>query len=143
MISWIRRSRLFSRRTPAESTWAIVKWWELRRIPYNLIVGLTGIVGGAVSMAFALAAERRGLEVPWPDPPLFVLVFVGLYGIAANVCFTGGWMSELMARRIWGARAEAYGEISFCVGMVFSVLLTLLPTVLFGVLVGIQLLSKR
>lgn len=130
MYSWLKRSWLFSRRAPAEGAWGIVKWWELRRIPYNLLVGLTGVLSGLVSLTFAVMAERRGLEVPWPDPPLFVLVVVGLYGVAANVCFTAGWMSELVARRIWGARAEAYGEISFCVGTVFSVLLTLFPTLL-------------
>src|SRR5689334_5513420 len=116
MLLWLTRSRLFARRVPAESAWAIVKWWEFRRVPYNFIVGLAGIAGGSVSMALALAAERLGIEVPWPDPPLFVLALVVLYGIAANVCFTMGWISELLARRIWGARAEAYGEISFCFG---------------------------
>src|SRR5262245_16274736 len=122
MSSWLTRSRLFARRIPVQGAWAAVKWWELRRVPYNFIVGLAGITGGSVSLALALAAERRGIEVPWPDPPLFVIAFVVLYGIAANICFTGGWISELLARRIWGTRADAYGEISFCFGTVFSVL---------------------
>lgn len=143
MPLWLTRSRLFSRAIPAQSTWGIVKWWELRRAPYNLIVGLTGIVGGGVSLALALAAEWRGIEVPFPDPPLFVIILVVIYGIAANFCFTGGWISELVARRIWGARAEAYGEISFCFGMVFSVFLTLLPSVAFSLILAIQLLLKQ
>ena len=25
------------------SAWSIIKWWELRRIPYNLIVGIVGV----------------------------------------------------------------------------------------------------
>ena len=119
------------------------KWWELRRVPYNFIVGLAGIAGGSVSLALALAAERRGIEVPWPDPPLLVIVFVALYGIAANICFTAGWISELLARRIWGTRADAYGEITFCFGTVFSLLLTLFPSVVFSAILAIQLLSKR
>jgi hypothetical protein len=143
MSSWLTQSRLFGWRVPTQSGWGIVKWWELRRIPYNFIVGLAGIVGGGVSLALALAAERRGIQVPWPDPPLFVFAFVVLYGIAANICFTGGRISELVARRIWGARADAYGEISFCFGTVFSVLLTLVPSVVFSVILAIQLLLKR
>lgn len=143
MSSWLTRSRLFARRIPAQSAWAVVKWWELRRAPYNFIVGLAGITAGSVSLALALAADRRGIEVPWPDPPLFVLAFVVLYGIAANICFTGGWISEVLARRIWGTRADAYGEISFFFGTAFSVILTLFPGVVFSAIVTIQLLSKR
>ncbi len=143
MVSWFTGSRLFARRIPAQSTWAIVKWWELRRIPYNFIVGFTGLLGGSVSLALALAAQGRGIEIPWPDPPLFLMAFVVLYGIAANICFTGGWISELVAQRIWGPRADAYGEISFCFGTVFSVLLTLFPSVLFSAILAIQLLLKR
>jgi len=37
----------------------------------------------------------------------------------------------LLARRIWTQRAEAYGEISFSFGTLFSVLLTLLPAVFY------------
>ena len=98
---------------------------------------------GQVGLALALAAERRGLEVALPDPPLFVVFLVVLYGIAANICFTGGWISELVARRIWGARADAYGEISFCFGLVFSVLLTLLPNIVFSLILAIQLILSR
>ena len=140
MPSWLINSKLFARPLPAQSVWAVIKWWELRRAPYNLIVGLAGIVGGGVSLALALAAEGRGLEVSFPDPPLFVIFLVGLYGIAANICFTGGWISELVARRIWGARADAYGEISFCFGLVFSVLLTFLPNIVFSLILAIQLI---
>ena len=143
MILWLRHSKLFARRTPAQSAWTVVKWWELRRVPYNFIVGLAGIAGGSISLAFAFMAERRGIEVPWPDPPLFVFAFVILYGIAANVCFTGGWISELLARRIWGSRADAYGEILFCFGTLFSILITLLPSVLFSAILSVQLLAKR
>ena len=143
MLSWLTSSRIFARRVPAHNAWAVVKWWEFRRVPYNFIVGLAGIGGGSVSLTLALAAERRGIEVPWPDPPLFVFALVGLYGIAANVCFTGGWISELLARRIWGARAEAYGEISFCYGTVFSVLLTLVPSIIFSAILTALIFAKR
>lgn len=136
------RYRLFTRHSPAQNGWAIIKWWELRRIPYNFIVGLAGMMGGAVSLALAFIADHRGIEVPMPDPPIFLLILVLLYGIAANLCFTGGWISELLARWIWGRRAEAYGEIAFLFGTVFSVGLTLFPSVIFSVAVTIQLILK-
>jgi hypothetical protein len=70
-----------------------------------------------------------------PASPLFAIFAVVIYGIMANVCFTGGWIFELLSRRIWGPRAEAFGEIAFTWGTLCSVLLTLLPaalTVVFG-----------
>ena len=114
----------------------------MRRVPYNIIVGIAGIAGSTLAFILGFAAERRGMEVPWPDPPLFLFGFVVLYGLAANVFFTGGWISELLARRIWGGRAAAYGEISFSFGTVFSVLLTLLPSALFTIIVSIRLLLR-
>jgi hypothetical protein len=57
------------------------------------------------------------------------------YGIMANICFTVGWVLELLRHRIWGARAEAFGEIAFTWGTLCSILLTLVPaalTVVFG-----------
>lgn len=140
MFNRLTRSSLFARRVPAQSPWEVLKWWELRRVPYNVIVGLAGIAGGSVSVALGFAADARGIEVPCPDPPLFIIVLVAIYGVAANICFTGGWISELLARRIWGARAEAFGEISFFFGTVFSVLLTLFPSVVFSTILAIQLL---
>jgi hypothetical protein len=139
---WLTRSRLFARPVPAKSAWDIVKWWELRRVPYNAIVGVTGVLGGSLAFVLGFVAERRGMEVAWPDPPLFLIAFVVLYAIAANVCFTGGWISELLARRIWGARADAYGEICFCFGTIFSVLLTFLPGGVLALGVAIRLLWK-
>ncbi len=143
MSFFLTRLRLFTRPVPPKRTWDVVKWWELRRIPYNIIVGITGVAGSSVAFILAFFAERQGMAVPWPDPPLFVFAFVVLYGLAANLCFTGGWISELLARRIWGARADAYGEISFSFGLAFSVLLTLLPGALFTIVVTIGLLSRH
>lgn len=68
--------------------------------------------------------------------------FAVLYGIAANICFTGGWVSELVARRIWGERADSYGEISFCLGTVFSLFLTLFPSFVFSAILAIRLFLK-
>ena len=87
---------------------------------------------GIIYILVALLSEKiTGHEPPFPDPPLFVFAAVILYGVMANIFFTGGWITELLARRIWTQRAEAYGEISFSFGTLFSVLLTLLPAVFY------------
>ena len=137
-------SRLFSRRTEAVGLLAILKWWELRRIPYNVLVGLAGVFTCAVSVGVAaMASERFNEPLALPDPPIFAAFGVLLFGIGANVCYTGGWVVEWLARKIWNERTGAFGEISFCVGLVFSVLLALLPSVVFTGLLILRLLLHR
>jgi hypothetical protein len=29
-----------------------------------------------------------------PDPPIFGILIVVLYAVAANVCYTGGWIGD-------------------------------------------------
>ena len=68
-----------------------------------------------------------------PDPPLFAVFGVILYGIAANVCFTGGWLTELAVRKVWPDEADRFATFSFSLGLIFSVLLTLSPGILLGI----------
>lgn len=68
-----------------------------------------------------------------PNPPLFALFGVILYAIAANVCFTGGWLTEIVVRKIWPREADRFATTSFSLGLIFSVLLTLTPGILLGV----------
>jgi len=62
--------------------------------------------------------------------------------IMANVCFTGGWILELLSRRLWGPRAEAFGEIAFTWGTLCSVLLTLTPAALTVVIGTCRILAR-
>ncbi len=67
------------------------------------------------------------------SPPLFVVFAVLVYGVLANICFTGGWLAELLARKVWSERANHFAQISFTLGVLFSVLLTLFPAMLLTV----------
>jgi hypothetical protein len=65
ILAW----RLFSRRADVANFFAILKWWELRRIPYNAIVGVTGILTLAVLVIVAsIAEEKFGEPLGLPDP---------------------------------------------------------------------------
>ena len=143
-ISWRRFIGLLTGliRPPAgDSLWEIVCWWELRRIPYNLVVGGVGVVTcGVILAAAAIASELFNEPLGLPDPPILAVFGVLAYGIAANVCYTGGWVAEWIVRRIWRDRAGAFGEITFVLGGVFSILLTLVPAALVVLALGIRLL---
>lgn len=66
-----------------------------------------------------------------PDPPLFAIIGVILYAIGANVCYTGGWIVEVALYWFSGKGDTYFGPVTFVLGMVFSVLLTLFPALFF------------
>jgi hypothetical protein len=137
-VTAIRTSALGRRAEASRSAWQSVLWWETRRIPFNVVVGLTGVFT-AVAMACVLLGVAAAFGVPWdfPDPPLLVVVGVLLYGVAANVCYTAGWMSELVVRRVWPERSDAFAERAFAIGVLASICVTLSPIIVWvALLIG-------
>lgn len=129
---------LLVQRTGAWSYAAIVVWWEARRVPYNIIVGVAGLISSVVIVAVAFTCESwggvpiglRGASIGLPDPPAIAIVGVVLYGMLANVCYTGGWITEVLVARLWAIDTSRFGPIAFTLGTAFSVLLTLALAVL-------------
>jgi hypothetical protein len=109
------------RRTPLST----VRWWESRRLVFNKAVGAAGLVTlGGVSLITALPPFSEVL------PLSVAVVGAAVYGFMANVCYTFGWMAELLARRVWGRSAPDLGPLLFRQGLIFSVGLTLFPLLL-------------
>ena len=109
------------RRTPLST----VRWWESRRLVFNKAVGAAGVVTLAVVSFFAVLPPHSSTI-----SLLGMLAMSAAYGVAANVCYTFGWMAELLARRVWGRSAPDVGPLLFRQGLIFSVGLTLLPILL-------------
>jgi len=133
MFARLRASALCRRDSPVNSAREVIGWWETRRIPFNLIVGSTGILTCIAVGVVGLGSELLfNSEFGLPDPPLSALVVIVLYGILANICFTGGWVIELILRKLWPREADRFATLTFSLGTIFSVLLTLAPAVLIG-----------
>ncbi len=65
------------------------------------------------------------------DGPLLGLFLIVPYAVLANVCYTGGWVAELLVRAAGKAdNATAFGLKAFRVGVTFSILITLSPAVI-------------
>lgn len=102
------------------SSWSIVRWWESRRLFFNLCVGSVGLLSlGMVALIGHLPPHPGAFPVPWMG--------VLLYGVLANLCYTLGPITDLVLRRILGQRAPAVAPVLFRYGFVFSLGLTLLP----------------
>ena len=113
------------RRTPLST----VRWWESRRLTFNKAVGAAGLVTLA-GMSFFLALPPFSEQMPLS----FMAAGAAIYGLAANVCYSLGWMLELIARAAWGRNAPDVGPLLFRQGLIFSVGLTLLPIVMAALL---------
>jgi hypothetical protein len=104
-------------------------------------VGVAGLFTCAVTVA-AIASDKFGEPLSLPDLPISAVLAVIAYGVGANVCYTGGWISEALVRKIWQERTGAFGQIAFVLGLVFSVLITLAPAAFFSVLLIARLLLR-
>lgn len=112
--------------------WDVIVWWEIRRIPSNLFVLTLGLVSGLFLMF--VGEHRFGPNAQFGNP------FFGavLYALAANVCYTLGWVTELIWLRGDSARGERIRPKVFRAGLIFSGVLTLLPALVVPVLWAIE-----
>ena len=94
-------------------------WWESRRVAYNAIVGGAGLVTFATLQLISFLPPHLPLQVPWQ--------VVVAYGIAANVCYSFGYLMEWLLDRLWGDEVAPVGPTLFRHGLVFSIGLTVLP----------------
>lgn len=134
-------SRFFSRNVTNPGVWQTIGWWEVRRVPYNLLVGAAGVITCAVCFVTALVCEHfLGDPIGLPDPPIFAFFGILAYGIMANVCYTGGWIAELMVQKLWPGQSDSFGRISFFLGLIFSIVLTLVPGGLIAAIGTVRLL---
>ena len=104
-----------------ESRWTVVRWWESRRLAYNVAVGSAGFFSLAVIWFFSALppVALHGGGPPWQFPIV--------YGIIANIFYSFGAVADLAARRLGGRDFAPVGPTIFRNGFVFSIGLTLLP----------------
>lgn len=104
---------------------AIIRWWERRRIPFNVIVGGSGLVTIGLASLFTL--------LPPQPPGIVAFPWVGVlaYGVLANLCYTLGPAAELLVDRLFGDRVLPIGPLLFRAGLTLSIGLTVVvPTIL-------------
>jgi hypothetical protein len=100
----------------------VIKWWEKRRLFYNVAVGSAGLVSMTVVTTVASVVEGRLVLVPW----IGALIF----GVMANVCYCLGPTVEILINGIWGRAVLPTGPALYRMGLTFSVGLALLPMLL-------------
>jgi len=114
--------RLLFEPTLLRSPLRVVHWWESRRLPFNIIVGATGLATLVYANLLSLVVLRHWFLMPWQ--------VVVAYGLAANVCYTFGSVTEMLAERWLKRPVYGLGPALFRHGLVFSIGLTLFPALM-------------
>ncbi len=102
----------------------VIHWWESRRAAYNLSLFAIGAATLVAAVWIGDYLTKPGVDF---EKPLGIFFGVPLYAIAANVCYTLGWIVELW---VIGHNFEGHRAVAprlFKAGFVFSCLLTSLP----------------
>lgn len=104
---------------------AILKWWEKRRLPYNLAVGATGLFTLGYTWVLGSLFFPSGAT----DAGAFLILPL-VYGALANLCYSLGPIAEIAIEKVFRGRVLPTGPGLFRIGLTFSIGLTLFPALL-------------
>ena len=108
------------------SVGGIVRWWESRRLAYNVFVGGAGLLSlGVMKLIALLPPGLPGARVP--------LLGVVAFGVMANVCYLLEPAIEIAIQKLWGDKLLPVGPGLFRMGLTFSVGLALFPALLVSI----------
>lgn len=96
----------------------IVRWWESRRLRFNLCVAAVGLASWLLVLVAGAAAVKPGADF---EEPIAMILGPFLYAFVANLCYTLGWIVDTVWYR-GSPRTELYKA-----GVIFSIALTALP----------------
>jgi hypothetical protein len=99
----------------------IVKWWEARRLRFNLLVGSVGVVSWILVLYIGLGLLPVQVGFNYWEPFVMILGPI-LYCVSANLCYSLGWVIDTMLSYRGHPRVFLYKA-----GLIFSLILTALP----------------
>lgn len=114
----------------------IILWWEVRRIPYNVIVGASG----SMSLCVFYLLLRASGEVTSGEDAFEPLVLL-MSPVVINICYTLGWMVEIPIDSVL-QDTKAVGPALYKFGTLFSIVVVWSPAVVTGLTSFFQFLLK-
>ncbi len=111
-----------------KAPWDTIVWWEIRRIPYNVMLLVLGI--GTIAIVEIVGGQyaNPGEDV---EEPLGIIFGAIVFGVAANVCYTLGWIADIFLLSGYPVQArEKYRAKLFWVGIIISACVSLVPAIL-------------
>lgn len=111
LLSWPANEELGTRTE-------VIAWWETRRFRFNFYVGAVGAATWVLVLVAGSAAVKPGVDF---EEPIAMIFGPFIYGFLANLCYTFGWIVDVISFRRT-PRIRLYKA-----GVMFSVILTALP----------------
>lgn len=100
----------------------VILWWEIRRIPYNIIMLFSSLISFFV-LCFVVEGAEHFIH------PMTPIVF----GFLANFCYTFGWITEYVIRSSSQKKSFTFARIALKAGLLFSILCVFAPNIIFGI----------
>ena len=121
------REWLFEPLSEPRTAGDIIRWWEARRLFYNIFVGSIGLLSFVAFLFFITQANvlQPGEDAEEPLALLFAWIPI-------NICYTAGWVVEILALRTGRGGKFLRGPALMRVGLAFSLFVILLPSTLWG-----------
>ncbi len=135
----------FIRSQPAIAAGDVIRWWKRRRLFFNLVVGLTGLITCVLLIVCAFTADSMvGEPIGMTDGPLLGAFMIVPYALLANFCYTAGWIFELLVRTTRTAETAAEFAIRvFRAGITFSIFVTLCPAAICWLVFAVALMKGQ
>jgi hypothetical protein len=105
----------------------IILWWELRRIPYNFIVGITGLCS---LLLFYFFISRTNALKPGEDAVEPIALLAAPF--VMNICYTVSWVVEAFLDKAHSEDGEFLGPKLLKSGLKISVFVAILPAAFWG-----------
>ena len=118
---------LFAEPDGARSPWRVVAWWEIRRIPFNMIIGAYGALCLAI---FFWAIAASGRLQPGEDAVEPIVLLAAPFSI--NLLYTLGWLVEVPARLLNPDLSPGFGPLLLKMGLGLGLFLITLPAAFWG-----------
>ena len=129
---------LFTAPEEPVTTRRVIGWWELRRIPFNLIIGSVGLLALGIFITCIESADVLKLGEDAVEPLALMIA-----PVLANVCYTGGWLVDVPLRLIRHAVSPRFTPGLFRLGLLFSLFVVSFPALLWGGYRLMQLLNVQ
>ena len=107
----------------------IIAWWEIRRIPFNILIGTVGVISLILLFKFVGEAETAH---PGEDIVEPISLLLAPFGI--NFCYTFGWIAEIAFSRIWKVDDPKLGTKLLQTGTGITLFFVLLPSLIWGII---------